>query len=148
MDLKKAIILCAGYGKRVLPLTKTTPKPLLKINEVPLIEYSIRILTELGVREIAVNVHHLKDKIIVLEYISDGLATDNEMKIHKFAEDAMYQSILFNLLSTRIGVPEFIINRYRRSRRAAMRNAKIRLSNLKVGELTQVMRGKSKHIKH
>ena len=64
MDLKKAIILCAGYGKRVLPLTKTTPKPLLKINEVPLIEYSIRILTELGVREIAVNVHYLKDKII------------------------------------------------------------------------------------
>ena len=64
MDLKKGIILCAGYGKRVLPLTKTTPKPLLKINEVPLIEYSIRILIELGVREIAVNVHHLKDKII------------------------------------------------------------------------------------
>ncbi len=64
MDLKKGIILCAGYGKRVLPLTKTTPKPLLKINEVPLIEYSIRVLTELGVREIAVNVHHLKDKII------------------------------------------------------------------------------------
>jgi MurNAc alpha-1-phosphate uridylyltransferase len=64
MDLKKAIILCAGFGKRVLPLTKTTPKPLLKINKAPLIEYSIRILTELGVREIAVNVHHLKDKII------------------------------------------------------------------------------------
>ena len=64
MDLKKAIILCAGFGKRVLPLTKTTPKPLLKINEAPLIEYSIRILTELGVKEIAVNVHHLKEKII------------------------------------------------------------------------------------
>ena len=64
MDLKKAIILCAGYGKRVLPLTKTTPKPLLKINEVPLIEYSIKILAELGVKEIAINVHHLKDKII------------------------------------------------------------------------------------
>ena len=54
--------MCAGFGK-VLPLTKTTPKPLLKINEIPLIEY-IRVLTELGVREIAVNVHHLKDKII------------------------------------------------------------------------------------
>ena len=91
---------------------------------------------------------NLKDKLITFKYISDGLATDNEMKIHKFAEDAMYQSILFNLLSTRIGVPEFIINRYRRSRRAAMRNAKIRLSNLKVGDLTQVMRAKTKHIKH
>ncbi len=63
MDLKKAIILCAGFGKRVLPLTKTLPKPLLKVNQVPLIEYSIRILKELGIEEIAVNVHHLKDKI-------------------------------------------------------------------------------------
>lgn len=91
---------------------------------------------------------NLKDKLITFKYISDGLATDGEMKIHKFAEDAMYQSILFNLLNTRLGIPEFVINRYRKSRRAAMRNAKIRLSNLKIGELTQVMRGKSKHIKH
>ena len=67
MDLKKAIILCAGFGKRVLPLTKTLPKPLLKVNQVPLIEYSIRILKELGIEDIAVNVHHLKDKII--EYL-------------------------------------------------------------------------------
>ena len=91
---------------------------------------------------------NLKDKLITFKYISDGLATDNETKIHKLAEDAMYQSIVFNLLNTRLGVPEFIINRYRKSRRAAMRNAKIRLSNLKIGELTQVMRGKSKHLKH
>ena len=91
---------------------------------------------------------NLKDKIITMKYVSDGLGTDNEMKIHKFAEDAVYQSILFNLLNTRLGVPEFVINRYRKSRRAAIRNAKIRLSNLKIGELTQVMRGKSKHLKH
>ena len=68
MDLKKAIILCAGFGKRVLPLTKTLPKPLLKVNQVPLIEYSIKILKELGIEEIAVNVHYLKDKII--EYLN------------------------------------------------------------------------------
>ena len=68
MDLKKAIILCAGFGKRVLPLTKTLPKPLLKVNHVPLIEYSIRILKELGIEEIAVNVHYLKDKIV--EYLN------------------------------------------------------------------------------
>lgn len=64
MDIKKAIILCAGFGKRVHPLTKTLPKPLLKINNVPLIEYSIKILNELSVQEIAVNVHYLKSKII------------------------------------------------------------------------------------
>ena len=91
---------------------------------------------------------NLKDKLITFKYISDGLGTDGEMKIHKFAEDAMYQSIVFNMINTRLGVPEFVINRYRKSRRASMRNAKIRLSNLKIGELTQVMRGKSKQIKH
>ena len=39
MEINKAIILCAGFGKRVLPLTNTNPKPLLTINNVPLIEY-------------------------------------------------------------------------------------------------------------
>ena len=91
---------------------------------------------------------NLKDKLITMKYVSDSLGTDSEMKIHKFAEDAVYQSIIFNLLNTRLGVPEYVINRYKKSRRAAMRNAKIRLSNLKIGELTQVMRGKSKHLKH
>ena len=63
MEINKAIILCAGFGKRVLPLTNTNPKSLLTINNIPLIEYSIKILKELGVNEIAVNVHHLKQKI-------------------------------------------------------------------------------------
>ena len=89
----------------------------------------------------------LKEKTITLKYISDGLGTDAEMKIHKFAEDAVYRTLVFNLLSTRSAIPEYIINRYRKERRASMRNAKIRLSNLKFGELTQVMRGKSKQLK-
>ncbi|MEK9958964.1 MAG: sugar phosphate nucleotidyltransferase, partial [Pelagibacteraceae bacterium] len=63
MELKKAIILCAGFGKRVMPLTKDTPKPLLKINNLELIEYSIKLLNNLGINEIAVNAHYLKDKI-------------------------------------------------------------------------------------
>ena len=63
MEINKAIILCAGFGKRVLPLTNTNPKPLLTINNIPLIEYSIKILKELGVNEIAINVHYLKQKI-------------------------------------------------------------------------------------
>jgi len=89
----------------------------------------------------------LKDRTITLKYISDGLGTDGEMKIHKFAEEAMYKTLVYSILSTRNAVPEYIINRYRKERRAAMRNAKIRLSNLKISELTQVMRGKSKQIK-
>ena len=89
----------------------------------------------------------LKDKTITLKYISDGLGTDKEMKIHKFAEEAVYKTLVYSILSTRNAVPEYVVNRYRKERRAAMRNAKIRLSNLKFAELTQVMRGKSKRIK-
>ena len=89
----------------------------------------------------------LADRIITLKYISDGLGTDDEMQIHKFAEDAMYKYITYAIASTKANMPEYIINRFRRERRAAMRNAKLRLSSLKLGELTQVMRGKSKQIK-
>lgn len=89
----------------------------------------------------------LADKIITLKYISDGLGTDNEMQVHKFAEDAMYKYITYAIASTKANYPEYIINRFRKERRAAMRNAKLRLSSLKLGELTQVMRGKSKVIK-
>ena len=45
-------------------------------------------------------------------------------------------------------MPEYIVNRFKREKRATMRNAKIRLSNIKSIEMAQVMRGKSKQIKH
>ena len=90
----------------------------------------------------------LAGRTITLKYVSDGLATDKEMRIHKFAEDAIYKYIYHAILSTKLGIPEFQIMRAKEDRRAAMRNAKLRLSSLKLQELTQVMRGKSKHIKH
>ena len=90
----------------------------------------------------------LADRIITLKYISDGLGTDDEMQIHKFAEDAMYKYITHAIGSAKANMPEYVINRFRKERRAAMRNAKLRLSSIKLGELTQVMRGKSKVIKH
>ena len=90
----------------------------------------------------------LSGKIITLKYISDGLGTDGEMKVHKFAEEAIYKHIGLNILSARINVPEYIVNRFRKERKAAMRNAKLRLQNFKPLELIQSMRGKSKHIKH
>ena len=89
----------------------------------------------------------LADKIITIKYISDGLGTDDEMQVHKFAEDAMYKYITHAIASAKANFPEFIINRFRKERRAAMRNAKLRLSSLKLDEFTQVMRGKSKRIK-
>ena len=69
------------------------------------------------------------------------------MKVHKLAEDAIYKYITYAIASARSNFPEYIINRFRKERRAAMRNAKIRLSNLKTSEIAQVMRGKSKQIK-
>jgi len=89
----------------------------------------------------------LVGRLIVLEYISDGLAYDMDSKIPKMAEDALYAHINHSILSTKSNVPEYIVQRYQRERSAKLRNAKIRLSNIKIDEISQVMRGKSKWIK-
>jgi hypothetical protein len=64
------------------------------------------------------------------------------------AEEAMYMYIVHAILSGRANVPEYIINRFQRQKSSKLRNAKIRLSNIKLDEIVQVMRGKSKWIKH
>ncbi len=64
MKLKKAIILCAGFGKRMRPITKKIPKPLIEINGVTLLENSIKFLSSLGIKHIIINVHHLHKEII------------------------------------------------------------------------------------
>ena len=91
---------------------------------------------------------NLVGKLIVLEYISDGLAYDSDTKVPKLAEDALYASILYSIISTRSGQQEYLVQRLQKDRRAKLRNAKIRLSNIKLDEIVQVMRGKSKWIKH
>jgi hypothetical protein len=90
----------------------------------------------------------LVGSLIILEYISDGLAYDLDTRIPKMAEEAMYLHILYSILSTRSNVQEYIVQRFKRERSAMLRNTKIRLSNIKLEEITQVMRGKSKWIKH
>ena len=90
----------------------------------------------------------LADKIIVLEYISDGLGYDADMRIPKLAEEALYAHISHAILATRINQPEYIIQRLRREKSAKLRNAKIRLSNIKLNEFVQIARGKSKWIKY
>lgn len=91
---------------------------------------------------------NLAGQIVTLKYISDGLATDEEMQVHKFAEEAMYKYIAHAILATRINMPEYIIQRFKREAFAAKRNAKLRMSNLKISEIAQVMRNQSKWIKH
>lgn len=90
----------------------------------------------------------LVGKIIVLEYISDGLAYDMDSKVPKMAEDALYSHINHCILASKSNTPEYLVQRYQKERSAKLRNAKIRLSNIKLGEIVQVMRGKSKQIKH
>ena len=91
---------------------------------------------------------NLVNKLIVLEYISDGLAYNSDSKVPKMAEDALYASILYNIVSVRAGQSPSDVIRLKRDRSAKLRNAKIRLSNIKLSEIVQVMRGKSKWIKH
>jgi hypothetical protein len=91
---------------------------------------------------------HLVNRLIVLEYISDGLAYDTDTKIPKMAEEALYAHILHAVVSTRANQPEYVVQRLKKERSAKLRNTKIRLSNIKTDEITQVMRGKSKWIKH
>ena len=70
------------------------------------------------------------------------------MLFHKFSEEAAYKWIAYGILSSRTNIPEYIVARFKKERSAAMRKAKIRLSNLKSEELALIMRNKSKVIKH
>jgi len=90
----------------------------------------------------------LANKIITLKYISDGVATAEEKIVHKFAEEAMYKSIAHSILATRANTPEYLVARFKKEKFAAVRNAKIRLSNYKSENITQALRGQSKWIKH
>ena len=90
---------------------------------------------------------NLKSNLIVLEYLSDGLAYDLDARIPKMAEEALYAHMLYSILASRVNQPEYVIQRLKKDRSAKLRNAKIRLSNIKLSEIVQVMRGKSKWIK-
>ena len=66
--IKYGMVLAAGIGKRMQPLTLKTPKPLLEINNISLVERAINLLIDHGVQEISINVHYLPDQITT--YIS------------------------------------------------------------------------------
>jgi MurNAc alpha-1-phosphate uridylyltransferase len=63
MKINTALILCAGYGKRLNPLTLVEPKPLLKVNEITLLENCINLIKSLGIKKIILNTFYLKEKI-------------------------------------------------------------------------------------
>ena len=75
MKINTALILCAGYGKRLNPLTLEKPKPLLKINEITLLENCINLIKSIGLKKVIINTFHLKEKI------------ENFIKLKKFDLD-------------------------------------------------------------
>ena len=97
---------------------------------------------------------NLSGKTLILKYISDGMVTTGgalslaNTKIHKFAEEAIYKYMAYGLLSARNDSNPNIMQMLKKERFAEQRKAKLRLSNLKIDELAQIMRGKSKVIKH
>jgi len=100
--------------------------------------------------DIAGKIHfssNISGKTVILDYISDSVGIDAEMLVHKFAEEAMYKCIAHAILSTS-SYGQQLVRRLTKEKFAAVRLAKLRLSNLKLEELTQILRGKSKQIKH
>ena len=99
---------------------------------------------------------NLSGKTLILKYISDGIITNaantaldlDATKIHKFAEEAIYKYMAYGLLSARTDGNPGMLQLLKKERFAEQRKAKLRLSNIKIEELTQIMRGKSKWIKH
>ena len=90
---------------------------------------------------------NLAGTTIILHYLSDGLGTDEEMVVHKFAEEAVYKWIAYGIISSRSNMPEYVVQRFKKERFATARKAKIRLSNIKIEDFAQVLKGKSKPIK-
>ena len=91
---------------------------------------------------------NVSGEVVIVDYISDGLGTDEEMKVPKLAEDAMYKHILYDIISTRSNIGGGRLAFHKKEKFAAVRKAKLRLSNFKLEELTQILRNQSKHIKH
>ena len=73
MKINTALILCAGYGKRLNPITLKIPKPLIEINEITLLENSINFLEKLEIKNIKINTFYLDEKIrdFILNYKSN-----------------------------------------------------------------------------
>ena len=74
MKINTALILCAGYGKRLNPITLKIPKPLIEINEIALLENSINFLEKLEIENIKINTYYLHDQIqnFILNYKSNS----------------------------------------------------------------------------
>lgn len=98
MKIKTALILCAGYGKRLNPITLSTPKPLLKVNNVTMLENCINLIISLGIKKIILNTFHLSKQI------------KNFLKDKKFSADIRIVEDGTRILNTGGGILNMINN--------------------------------------
>ena len=91
----------------------------------------------------------MSGKSVVLEYITDGMenGNDTDISVNKMFEEYLYAYIRYSILNNKFGVQEYVVNRARKDKSSLLRNAKIRLSNIKPGRLLMNMRGRDKWIK-
>ena len=64
--IKKAMILAAGFGKRLYPLTLNYPKPLLRIGNETLLSNTLKLLEKFGIEKVVINVHYLGDQLLII----------------------------------------------------------------------------------
>ena len=98
MKINTALILCAGFGKRLNPLTLEIPKPLMELNNVTMLENTISIIENLGINNILINTFYLKDQI------------KNFIKKNKFKSNIKIIEDGENILNTGGGVLNMISN--------------------------------------
>ena len=86
---------------------------------------------------------------VILEYISDGMENgdDSKVSVNKLFEKFIYAYITYEILNSKLGVQEYIVNRARKEKTALLRNAKIRMSNIHPGRLLMNLRGMDKWLK-
>lgn len=92
---------------------------------------------------------NVKYKTIMLEYVSDGLEYNNgdNIQIHKFAEQALYNYVRYMLLSNKFGVQEYIVNRAKKDYYSELQNTRIRMMELRGSELLILLKGRNKWLK-
>jgi hypothetical protein len=86
---------------------------------------------------------------VILEYISDGMeqGDDSNVSVNKLFEKYIYAYIQYEILNSKLGVQEYVVNRARKEKSALLRNAKIRISNIHPGRLLMNLRGMDKWLK-
>ena len=86
MEINTALILCAGYGKRLNPITLEKPKPLIEINQITLLENTINLIKLLGIKNILINTFYLGNQI---EKYIDNFTLDLKFKVINDGEEIL-----------------------------------------------------------